>query len=197
MIDLGAGAQRLGDLVALVSDDELGKPTPCPAYTLGDLIDHVGGMALAFTAAAKKAGGPHVERTPSGDASRLDAAWRAKIPADLRALARAWAEPGAWSGMTRIAGMDAPAEMVGLTVADEILVHGWDVAEATSQPYAAEPELIEAARQFLSQFASPDAPAGPDVPFGPSRQVPDEAPMLDRVVAMAGRDAGWNSRAHE
>jgi hypothetical protein len=40
-------------------------------------------------------------------------------------------------------------------------------------------------------FASPDAPAGPDVAFGPSRQVRADAPELDRVVALAGRDPGW------
>jgi uncharacterized protein (TIGR03086 family) len=94
--------------------------------------------------------------------------------------------------MTRIARMDAPAEMVGLTAADELVVHGWDVARASGQSYACEPELLDAAHRFLSQFASPDAPAGPDVPFGPSRLVPDDAPMLDRVVAMAGRDVAWN-----
>ena len=90
--------------------------------------------------------------------------------------------------MTRIAGMDVPAAMAGLTVADELVVHGWDVARASGQPYCSEPELLDAARSFLVQFASPDAPAGPDVPFGPSRQLPDEAPLLDRVVALAGRD---------
>ncbi|MGN6177413.1 MAG: maleylpyruvate isomerase N-terminal domain-containing protein, partial [Streptosporangiaceae bacterium] len=40
IVDLGPAAQRLGDLVVRVGDDELGKPTPCPAYTLGDLIEH-------------------------------------------------------------------------------------------------------------------------------------------------------------
>ena len=55
--------------------------------------------------------------------------------------------------------MDAPAEMVGLTVADELVVHGWDVARSTGQPYECEPPLLDAARRFLSQFASPDAPA--------------------------------------
>jgi hypothetical protein len=52
--------------------------------------------------------------------------------------------------------------------------------------------LLEAAQSFLVQFASPDAPAGPEVPFGPSRQVPGDAPFLDRVVALAGRDPGWS-----
>jgi uncharacterized protein (TIGR03086 family) len=190
-VDLGPGTVRLAELVARVKDDELGKPTPCPAYTVGDLIDHIGGLALAFTAAARKESGPYVEQTPSGQASRLGPGWRARIPADLRTLAQAWREPLAWTGMTRIAGMDAPAEMVGLTVADELVVHGWDVASATGQPYGCDSALLEAAQSFLSQFASPDAPAGPDVPFGPSRQVPAGAPMLHRVVAMAGRDPGW------
>jgi len=191
-VSLDPVARRLADLVARVSDDELGKPTPCPAYTLGDLIDHVGGMALAFTAAARKERSALTEQTPSGDASRLGDDWRTRIPGDLLELARAWREPGAWTGMTRIARMDAPAEMVGITVADELAVHGWDVARATGQPYDCEPDLLEAARSFLVQFASPDAPAGPDVPFGPSRELPPSAPLLSRVVALAGRDPGWS-----
>jgi uncharacterized protein (TIGR03086 family) len=193
-VDLGPGAKRLADLVARVSDDDLGKPTPCPAYTLGDLIAHVGDLALAFTAAARKAGGPYVEQPRPGDAARLAQGWRERMPADLQSLGSAWAEPGAWTGMTRIAGMDAPAEMVGLTAADEIVVHGWDVAQATGQPYACEPELLDAAQEFLSQFASPDAPEGPEVAFGPSRLVPDDAPRLEKIVALAGRDLAWAPR---
>jgi uncharacterized protein (TIGR03086 family) len=192
IVDLGPGAQQLANLIARVGDDELGKPTPCPSYTLGDLIEHVGGLALAFTAAANKDSGRYVEGAPSGDASRLGEDWRVRISRDLAALAEAWRKPAAWAGTTRIAGMDAPAGMVGLTAADELVVHGWDVARATGQPYACEPDLLAAAESFLDQFASPDAPAGPDVAFGPSRQVPVGAPELDRVVALAGRDPGWS-----
>jgi hypothetical protein len=52
-VDLGPAAQRLTDLFARVGDDDLSKPTPCPAYSLGDLIDRIGGLALTFTGAAK------------------------------------------------------------------------------------------------------------------------------------------------
>jgi uncharacterized protein (TIGR03086 family) len=190
-VDFGPAAQRLADLVARVGDDDLGKPTPCPAYTLGDLVEHVGGMALAFTAAANKDRNEHNEQGGSGDASRLGDDWRTRIARDLAALAQAWRHPGAWTGMTRIAGSDSPAEVVGLVAADELVVHGWDVARAMGQPYDAEPELVEAARSFLMMFASPDAPAGPDVAFGPSREVAGDAPALDRVLALAGRDPGW------
>src|SRR4029077_4731115 len=48
-----------------------------------------------------------------------------------RGAGEAWGKPAGGAGKTRIAGMDAPAEMVGLTAADELVVHGWDVARAT------------------------------------------------------------------
>jgi hypothetical protein len=80
-VDFGPVARRLAGLVARVGEDELGKPTPLPAYTLGDLIEHVGGLALAFTAAANKdVGSPYVGPPPPGDTSRLGADWQTRIP---------------------------------------------------------------------------------------------------------------------
>jgi uncharacterized protein (TIGR03086 family) len=192
-VDLGPAAQRLADLLTAVKDDELDRPTPCPEYSLGDLISHIGGIALAFTdAAAKKAGG-HAEREPGGDGSALGADWRERIPRDVVAMAEAWRPPAAWTGMTRIAGGDAPAETVGLSAADELVVHGWDLARATGQAFSADAAVLEAARSFLSLFASPDAPAGPSVPFGPSRSLPGDAPPLDQVISLAGRDVSWTA----
>ena len=194
IVDLGPAAQRLADLVARVTDDELGNPTPCPAYTVGDLVEHVGGLALAFTAAANKERSKYNEEPAPGSAERLGDDWRTRIPRDLANLAQAWRDPEAWTGMTRIAGGDSPSSVVGLVAADELVVHGWDVARATGQPYDPEPAVLDAARSFLAMFASPDAPAGPEVAFGPSRPMPDDAPPLDRVVALAGRDPGWAPR---
>lgn len=191
-IDLGPPARRLAGLVARIPDQDLTLPTPCPAYALGDLIEHVGGMAIAFAAAAGKEHDGRTDQPPQGDAARLGADWRERIPRDLKAVGVAWQEPGAWEGMTRIGGLDTPAETVGLVLADELAVHGWDVARATRQPYTCEPDVLEAARQFLEMFASPDAPSGPEVPFGPATVLLPEAPLLDRVVALAGRDAGWS-----
>ena len=190
-VDLGPAARRLADLVTNVKDDALDRPTPCPAYALGDLIEHVGGLALAFAAAGRKERNAYTDAAGAGDASRLGTDWRERIPRDLAALAQAWAEPEAWTGMTRIAGDDSPAAVVGLVLADELAVHGWDVARASGQAYACEPEILAAALRFLQMFASPDAPAGPEVTFGPARVLLEEAPLLDRVVGMAGRDPGW------
>ena len=192
-VDLGPAARRLADLVANVKDDALDRPTPCPAYSLGDLIEHVGGLALAFSAAGRKERNAYNGVPPPGDASRLGADWRERIPRDLMAVAQVWAEPESWTGMTQIAGDETPAEVVGLVLADELAVHGWDVARASAQAYACEPDILEAALTFLQMFASPDAPAGPEVAFGPARILLEEAPLLDRVVGLAGRDPGWSA----
>src|SRR5487761_1163529 len=114
ILNLGPAAQRLADLIVSTDDTDLARPTPCPVYTVGDLIDHIGGLALGFSAAAEKDRARYAGATgPSGDASRLGEDWRTRIPRDLAALAQAWAEPDAWTGMTSILGKvaspDAPA----------------------------------------------------------------------------------------
>ena len=52
--DLQPAATSMAGLLAGISDDQLGASTPCPDYVLGDLVDHVGGLAKAFTWAATK-----------------------------------------------------------------------------------------------------------------------------------------------
>ncbi len=130
-LDLTPAAQRMTALVNGIRDDQLDAPTPCPSHPVGDLLAHVGGLALAFTAAAKKERGDLVEQAP-GDSNLppLPGDWRARIPADLDALAAAWAQEDAWTGMTRIAGGDTPGEIAGLVCLDELVVHGWDLARS-------------------------------------------------------------------
>src|SRR4051812_47746356 len=111
LVDLGPAATQLGKLVEGVPDTQLGAPTPCPSYTLGDLIDHVGGLALAFTGAATKTYSDATEPPPAGDAARLTDDWRTRIPRDLDALAVAWRDPGAWTGITRAGNVDLPGEI--------------------------------------------------------------------------------------
>jgi uncharacterized protein (TIGR03086 family) len=190
-IDLEAPARRLGALVAAVPDDALDRPTPCPAYRLGDLVEHVGGLAQAFRAAAAKELGDEAAGGPSGDATRLPDDWRTRIPQDLMAMAEAWRDPDAWQGMTRAGGVDLPGEVAGLVALDELVVHGWDVARASGQPYDVDPAELEAVRGFVTPMAEgpPEQRAGL---FGPPVPVPDDAPELDRVIGLTGRDpAAW------
>ncbi len=67
--DLEPAARRMARIVEGVPDDAIGLPTPCERYRVGDLLDHIGGSALAFTAAAVKRpleGGPSATAPTSG-----------------------------------------------------------------------------------------------------------------------------------
>ena len=191
-VDLEPAARRLADLVAGVPDELLDAPTPCPAYTLGDLVDHVGGAASAFTGAAVKDLGDATSQGPSGDASRLSDDWRTRIPRDLAALADAWRDPDAWTGMTKAGGVDLPGEVAGLVALDEVVVHGWDVARAAGQAYEVEAGSLEAVHGFVAQFSEPGMEEARAGLFGPVVEVPDDAPLLDRVIGLTGRDPAWS-----
>ena len=191
-VDLEPAVRRLADLVSSVPDDLLVAPTPCPAYTLGDLVEHVGGAASAFTGAAVKDLGDATSQGPSGDASRLTDDWRSRIPRDLAGLAEAWRDPAAWTGMTKAGGVDLPGEVAGLVALDEVVVHGWDVARATGQPYECDTPSVEAVHGFVAQFSEPGMEEARAGLFGPVVEVPDAAPLLDRVIGLTGRDPGWS-----
>jgi uncharacterized protein (TIGR03086 family) len=93
--------------------------------------------------------------------------------------------------MTRVGGLDLPGEIAGLIGLDELVVHGWDVARATRQPYAMDSPTdiasLEACMAFLSQPV--DRTSG--ALFGPVVAVADNAPLLDRVIGLSGRDPAW------
>lgn len=185
MIDIAPAADRMANLLASVSEQQFDLPTPCPEARLGDLIDHVGTVAKRFTAVARK------ENTrsapPRPNAANLEAGWRDRIVRDLQTLAQVWRDATAWEGTTIVASTDMPAEVAGLVALDELVVHGWDIAVSTGQPYAPSMPEIEAAASFVTSFK---APRDGNL-FGPVVPVPDTASPLDRLLGLTGRDPRW------
>jgi uncharacterized protein (TIGR03086 family) len=186
MTDLTPACRRTADLLANVTDEQLSASTPCEKLSLRDLVGHVGGLALAFTAAARKDFGELTD-TPPVEGATLDDDWRTAYPARLAELAAAWREPAAWEGMTRAGGVDFPAEVGGIVALTEVVIHGWDLAAATGQDYLVAPATLDAVLPHVSAIAA----EGPTVGlFGPAVPIGDDAPTLDRVIAMSGRDPG-------
>jgi len=192
MLDLEPAAGVLTRLVEGVRDDQLDAPTPCRESTVGDLLDHVDGLCMAFTAAATKTPLDAGSQAPSADASRLGTDWRTRIPDRLAELADAWRAETAWSGMTHAGGIDLPSDIAGNVALDEIVVHGWDIAAATGQDFTCDPELLEAAYAFV-QSAVAQNPNGSAGLFGPPVPLPDGAPLVDRLIGLTGRDPAWRA----
>jgi uncharacterized protein (TIGR03086 family) len=68
---------------------------------------------------------------------------------------------------------------------DEVVVHGWELAVATGRPYPADEAAVRACAEFLA-----GAERSPEL-FGPVVEVPADAPALDRLVGLTGRDPAW------
>jgi uncharacterized protein (TIGR03086 family) len=184
-LDLRPAAQRMATLVDAVRDGALDRPTPCERYTVGDLLDHIGGLALAFAAAAVK---EPLEGAPHAVASNLGADWRPRIQRDVLAMAEAWRDAGAWEGMTRVGGVDLPGEIAGVVALDELVIHGWDVARATEQPSDYDGPELESVHATVQQFQS----SGIEGLFGPLVEVPETASLLERILGVSGRDPDWH-----
>jgi uncharacterized protein (TIGR03086 family) len=194
MHDLGPAAHQMARLVNGVRDDQLGVPTPCPRYALGDLLQHVRSLAEAFTLAAGKeqpSGGS--KPPPQGDASLLPDDWRAETATWLDRLVDAWSDPAAWEGTTWIAGFEAPSSAVGITAANELVVHGWDVAHASGQRLLLEDASLTPSREFVAMMSGPGSDEARGDAFGPALPVPVGASVLDEVIAGNGRDPAWSA----
>ena len=67
MIDLTSACRRTADVLAKVDDEQLNAPTPCENLKLRGLVAHIGELALAFSAAARKdfGSGPTARPVPT------------------------------------------------------------------------------------------------------------------------------------
>ena len=59
IVDLEPATRELGGLISRTGENELSRPTLCPAYTLGDLIEHVRPGAGVYRRGAEGGRSPH------------------------------------------------------------------------------------------------------------------------------------------
>jgi uncharacterized protein (TIGR03086 family) len=189
MYDFRPETRTLANLVEGVREDQLSAATPCSESSLGDLLDHVDGLSMGFTLAAKKET-PEGGGRASANASQLGNDWRSRIPTRLEGLAVAWDEDSAWSGMTKVGGIDLPGEIAGAVALDEVIVHGWDIAVASGQSFEWDPELVGAALEFVAVTAAGNPEGTPGL-FGPPVSVSPDASIFDRLLGLTGRDLSW------
>ncbi|MFD6923498.1 TIGR03086 family metal-binding protein [Streptomyces sp. NPDC059944] len=187
--DLGPQALIVARLAEGVTDAHLDGATPCPDYAVHHLLGHLTGLSVAFRDAARKDRGASTDTAPDSALPDIGPDWREALPKALDELADAWRDPAAWTGTTRAGGVTLPGPVAAAVVADELVVHGWDLARATGREYVPDEAALQAAHTFLAAVAE-DPTDGGGI-FGPVVPVPDGAPFLDRVIGLSGRDPGW------
>jgi uncharacterized protein (TIGR03086 family) len=102
----------------------------------------------------------------------------------VRSLGEAWDDPAAWQGSSDAGGLVLSNELWGKIALTEMVVHGWDIARATGRPFDLPEQTLRACLDHVAVFV-PNAPL-PEL-WGTTVVVGEDAPLLDRIVAITGR----------
>lgn len=166
----------LGGVIAGVRPDQLDEPTPCAAFSVRGVLDHMIGGATAFAAAYR---GDSEPPTPPDSGDPVADAQQA-----LGDLGAAIAAPGALDRTIQAPFGEVDGESFARFVVLDGIVHGWDLATATGQTYDPPEEVVAAATTFArgalddlrdgTTFAEPVDPA------------PGASP-IERLAAFTGR----------
>ncbi len=163
-------------VLAGVSPDQYGAPTPCSEWTVRDLIEHVLG------------GNEHVgiwSGTTDEPPARPDdvvAAHRATAAA----AQKVFAGPEGMSTIFRLPFGEVPGQLfIGMRTSD-VLTHAWDLAAATGQSTDLDPELVAEQLTAVRAFVSPEF-RGTGKPFGDEQPCSSGRTPADQLAAFLGR----------
>lgn len=178
---LDAIVPLLNGLVAPLDDNELlAASTPCDSYNVGQILEHMVSGATNFAAAfrgTEPVGGP----TPANLVANLVAAF----PIAMAELQDAMRSPGAMERTVAAPFGEVPGETFARFVALDGLVHGWDIATATSQPYDPPADVVSSVDDFARQAIGAEMRDGDT--FANATQAPAGASPIERLVAFTGR----------
>src|SRR5438874_2636363 len=157
--------------------DQARLPTPCPDFDVRALVNHIVFDVQMFATTLK--GG----QRGSPDADLVGDDWMGAFSAARTALLDAWRAKGV-AGTVKSRLGELPATWaVGQHLAD-MAVHAWDVAIATHQSTPLDPEVARAALEWGRANLKPEFRGQA---FGPEVEVPENAPVYERLAGFFGR----------
>lgn len=178
-------AEPLSKLLRTLTPDQLTAPTPCAEFDVRALLNHLLFWGPSLVGAASKAAvAPPAAAETEVDLTAGD--WSVALDTQLGELATAWRDPAAWQGTTRLGGpTELPASLVGGMVVGELIVHGWDLARALGTTVEWDDDLLDYVLDETAATADQGRAMGI---YGPEIPVAADAPLLDRILGLTGRD---------
>ena len=172
--------------VAAVSDDQWTNATPCPDWTVRDLLNHIVGEAAwmpPLLAGKKVDEVDGLEGDLLGDDPK--GAW---ADASARAIEAA-EQDGAMEATAHLSFGDFSGEFYVSQVLCDNVIHAWDLAAGIGHDDGIDPELVK----FTYDFYLPFEDMLRNGAFGPKVEVSDDADPQTKLLAFTGRDReGWN-----
>ena len=174
----------LTPLVEGTRPDQLADPTPCDEWAVRDLIDHFTGGGHLFAASLR--GDALDSAAAPADLLGDDyvGAYAASI-ADFRASLSSLTSP---EQPATLPFGTVPADIALRIAAGDLVVHGWDLATSTGQPFDPPADVVAEMEAFYRMAITPEFRA--TGAFGEAVDPPPDATPLERLVAFAGRKPG-------
>lgn len=173
--------ELLTPLVNGTRADQLDNVTPCSEWKVRDLLNHVIGGGHMF------ASGLRGESFVAGDAPPdfVGNDHRAAFRASIAGFSAALATTDDLDKPVSLPFGTLPAVAALQLAAGDLLVHGWDLAQATGQPFDPPADFVEASYEFFKLAVNDDLRAAGL--FGPAVDVADGASALGKLLAHSGR----------
>ena len=181
---LESAATEFGRLVDGTRPNQLGDPTPCPEFTVRDLINHVTGGAMMYAIAFREGSVPETD-LPRLEGDVLGNDYRATYANTLDDVRAILAMPGAVDGNVVLPFGEMPRDAALAIAVFDVMVHAWDLATATGQSLTVSDAEAEAAIGYGAYLHVDELRDGSL--FGPHADTADDASGWDRLIAYSGR----------
>jgi uncharacterized protein (TIGR03086 family) len=176
--------EAFGARVHAVRDDQWDLPTPCSAWSVRQLVNHLvyenrwtppifAGRTIAEV-------GDRFEGDLLGDDPK--AAWDGSAKAAVDAVQ----EQGATERTVHLSSGDVPGSEYAMQLFADHLIHGWDLATAIGADGRLDPRLVDACARWFAANEEGYRSVGA---IGPRPETPPDADTQTRLLAAFGRTA--------
>ena len=180
-----AGAAKAANVANAANAKTLEQTTPCTDWDLRTLLNHM--ILWTSYSAERRAYGESVAEELMSKDFTAEPGYAQAYQAQIAKAVDAWSRPEAWAGDRNVMGSATPAADIAAMLIAEMVLHGWDIAQATGQDYHCDDAVarnvlktVEAQGELFRQYQG----------FAAIVPVPADATALDRALALSGRDPG-------
>ena len=160
-----------------LSEEDLGRPTPCANFDVAGVLEHMVGGASAFAPLMRGEAEPGVPPTAGSVIDRVQTALGNLVEAANSAGAQERTVPSPFG--------DESGATFTTYLAFDGLTHAWDIATATGQTITPSGALVAEIDAFARDFVRPEMRDGDT--FAEPTNPPANATPLERLVAFSGR----------
>jgi uncharacterized protein (TIGR03086 family) len=183
---LASAAESASSVIAGVTSDQLALPTPCAAFDVDGLLEHLLMVSRRIAALGNDgdAFAPGIEDSTGLSLIGLQSTWTSSISEALSA----WDDEATLHRTMVFPWATLPGAAVAVMYTSELLVHAWDLARATNQHVEFADDAVGASLGFMKMALPAEGRDAAEMPFSPVVTVPPTATLIDQLVAWTGRD---------